>query len=389
MQHEYGMKIVENNDGNAKPKPKQQHQQLDSPTALQTFLDRIPVNCIPSIKTCPVVEVKTGESVKDAIQMLHEKNARGALIADDHDLDKNGDDFGRFSQQYMGYLHFPCLLLWSLQQCQNQDDPTSTFFTLLQNNPQIGQAKIGDLAKSFLWDPYFPVHMDDTLFHVLLLLSKHPKLEIVPVINNKSDSKVIGFITQNAVTQLLLQSSGLEWFDGIADKALSQFRFEGQEHSNVRVYGDQSLAEGLGVLWESQIGAVAVLNRENEKIIGCITSNHVRLVLQNNQLFSRRKNLSIKEFIDMEAAREDSAPVTARTTNTLKQTMNELVESKANFCFVIDDLKQVMGMVTLRDIIIEFAPPCIDSGFRGGGFFDSALEQTGSQLINGTMVSNH
>lgn len=29
---------------------------------------------------------------------------------------------------------------------------------------------------------------------------------------------------QNAVIQLLLQSSGLEWFDGIADKALSEFR---------------------------------------------------------------------------------------------------------------------------------------------------------------------
>ncbi|XP_065866492.1 SNF1-related protein kinase regulatory subunit gamma-1-like [Euphorbia lathyris] len=394
MQHEYGMKVVEDNDGKAHALVKQQ-QQLDSPTALQIFLDRIPVSCIPSINTCLVVDLKTGDSVKDAIQFLYEKNVCGAIIADNHD---NDDDFGRFSQHYMGYIDFPSLLLWSLDQCEKHKDPTTTFLTMLQQNPQIGQTKIGELAKSFLWDPYFPVHLDDTLFHVLLLLSKHPRLEMVPVIHNKSDSKVIGFITQNDVTQLLLRSSGLEWFDGIANKALSEFCFEGQEHMNICVYGDQSLAEGLGVLWESRIGAVAIVNRGNEKIMGCITSNHVLLIFQDNKLFNMRKNLSMKEFIDMEAPKKDShglitpqvySPVTATTSDTLKHAMNQLVKSKANVCFLIDDLKKVMGMVTLRDIIVQFAPPCIDSGFHGGGFFDSALEQTGCQLKNGTIICDH
>lgn len=63
--------------------------------------------------------------------------------------------------------------------------------------------QIGKLAKSFLWDSFFPVRLDDTLFHVLLLLSKHP-LQVVPVIE-RPDSKVIGFVTQGPWLQVINQ----------------------------------------------------------------------------------------------------------------------------------------------------------------------------------------
>lgn len=63
--------------------------------------------------------------------------------------------------------------------------------------------QIGELAKSFLWDSFFPVRLDDTLFHVLLLLSKHP-LQVVPVIE-RPDLKVIGFVTQVPWLQVINQ----------------------------------------------------------------------------------------------------------------------------------------------------------------------------------------
>jgi len=55
--------------------------------------------------------------------------------------------------------------------------------------------QVGELAKSYLWDPFFPVHLDDTLFHVLLLLSNHHRLQVVPVIE-RSNFQGIGFVTQ-------------------------------------------------------------------------------------------------------------------------------------------------------------------------------------------------
>ncbi|EEF49427.1 AMP-activated protein kinase, gamma regulatory subunit, putative [Ricinus communis] len=402
---------------------KQKHQELDAGSALQMFLDRIPVSSIPGIKNSPVVELKTGDSIKDAIQLLYDKNVSGALIAADAvDPDTT---FGRSSDQYMGFIDFVSLVLWSLEECEKANvqakenggngTGTGSFFTMLKQSPEISQTKVGELAKCFLWDPFFPVHLDDTLFHVLLLLSKHHRLQAVPVID-QSGFQVIGFATQNAVIQLLLQSSGLGWFDGIADKALSEFRFE----SEVRVvilYSNQSLAEALSMLWESRIGAVAVVNRETEKIIGCLRNSDVYLLLEHHELLNDRKSLTMREFIHMETAKDNVdptvdqdlgaflsagvlrlrssvlprmyAPVTARRSNTLKQVMYMLTETKSSHCFLLDDSQRPTGMLTLRDIIIQFAPPCIDSSIRGGGFFESALEQTGCQVKDGTIVCDN
>ena len=44
--------------------------------------------------------------------------------------------------------------------------------------------------------------------------------------------------------------------------------------------------------------------------------------------------------------------------------------------------------MTLRDIILQFAPPCVDSSIGGGGFFELALEQSGCSVKNGTIVPN-
>ncbi|CAK7329672.1 unnamed protein product [Dovyalis caffra] len=398
------------------------HQQLDSGSALQMFLDRIPINSIPGIKNSPVVELKTGDSVKDAIHLLYEKNVSGAPIADDVDPDTI---IWRFSDRYVGFIDFAGMVLWSLEECEKahirtrgtdcDESGKTSMFTFLKDNPQIGQAKVGELEKSYLWDPFLPVHLDDTLFHVLLLFSNHHRLQVVPVIE-RSTFQGIGFVTQNEVIQLLLQSSGLEWFDSIADKALSEFRFESEE----RVYlvnGDQSLAEALHILWESQIGVVAVVNRENKKVIGCIRNSDVYLLLENDELLSRRKRLTVEEFIHTDTSTKNSdgtiegdlgalfvagalqlrnsflpkmdTPVTTKRSNTLKQAMENLAETKGGFYFLVNDSQQITGFLTLRDIIIQFAPPCIDSSIHGGGFFESVLEQTGCQVKNGTVYCDH
>lgn len=82
------------------------------------------------------------------------------------------------------------------------------------------------------------------------------------------------------------------------------------------------------------------------------------------------------------------SPVANKKTDTLKQAMNNLAATKGNFCFLIDEFQQVQGVVTLRDMIIQFAPP---SGFydRRRWFFLLALEQTGCHIEKGTMICDH
>lgn len=115
---------------------------------------------------CVVVELKTGDNVKDAIELLYTKNASGAPIADDV-IDPDNITVGRFSDRYIGFIDLATMLLWSLDKCENAGDETdkcSTLLSLLQHNPQIGHTKVcfylpipqllsfhGELIRSFLF----------------------------------------------------------------------------------------------------------------------------------------------------------------------------------------------------------------------------------------------
>lgn len=107
-----------------------------------------------------------------------------------------------------------------------------------------------------------------------------------------------------------------------------------------------------------------------ERDIGALLSAGV-LHLQNNFL-----------------PRMDS-PVTNKKTDSLKQAMKNIAETKSNFTFQVDELQRPLGVLTLRDIILQFAPPSMNSNIDGGGFFESALEQIGCQVKDGTLVSDH
>ncbi|PON85998.1 CBS domain containing protein [Trema orientale] len=84
-----------------------------------------------------------------------------------------------------------------------------------------------------------------------------------------------------------------------------------------------------------------------------------------------------------------NSPVTNKRTDTLKQVMENMGQTRSNFSFLVDDSQKAIGVITFRDIMVQFAPPCIDSSIHGGGFFESALEQTGCHVKDGTIVCNH
>ncbi|CAH1425903.1 unnamed protein product [Lactuca virosa] len=397
---------------------------VDAASALQLFLDHIPISSIPGIHNSPstVLVVRTQECVKDVIKMLYEKNVSGALVADGLEPDPTTTFTTSFSHPYVGFISFSNMVLWTLQEFKKhhfgseKDNAKRTkktkpqgFFSLLNQTPIVSETKIGELAASFMWEPVFPVKRDQTLFHVLLLLSKH-RPSVVPVTQHSS-SKVVGFVTENSVNHVLLQSSGLEWFDSIADKPLSDFRFDHNDQV-VSIYNDQTIADSVHVLWKKKVCAVAVVKRQTEKLIGCVRVSDIHRLLGDDRIFTDREDTSVEQFIHIDTGpalddidhdlgalisagtlvlkdkfgpRMDS-PVTNMEKDTLKEAMKNLAEKKSDFSFLVDECGRVKGVLTLRDMLVEFAPPCMDSRIDGGGFFDMALKESGCTIKDGTMV---
>ncbi|CAM0881835.1 unnamed protein product [Alopecurus aequalis] len=380
--------------------------------ALKSFLDHIPVSSVPGAvqsSPSPALELNLDGSVLDAIGSMYRSDAAGAVIVDEVHA-----SLGKFVDRDIGFVDFPSLVLWAVEEldkvCTEREDESSDFLSSLKCHPQIAETKIAWLAKLFLWEPFFPVRSHDTLFHAMLLFSKHQRLNVIPVVESVNSS-VNGFVTQNAVIELLLQSSGLEWLDKIADKQLSEFRFVNASRP-VSVYSDQSVGHAFRVLSREKTG-VAVVDRVTRCLTGMIQCSDVYLLLDDSSLFSNRKTLSTEEFIKLKnkndkgstehssasegqsilslrsrAQQRAGLSVSNRKSDTLKQAMENLAASGSSCSFIVDEHERVEAVVTTRDIISVFSPPCMDSRIDGGTFFSAALEQAGCRVENGQMIRN-
>uniref|UniRef100_A0A0E0MZN9 CBS domain-containing protein n=1 Tax=Oryza rufipogon TaxID=4529 RepID=A0A0E0MZN9_ORYRU len=321
--------------------------------ALKSFLDHIPVSL--------------DGSVPDAIDSMYRSDVAGAVIVDDVRT-----SFGKFVDRDIGFVEFPSLVLWAIEEFDKlgsgAGDKNSDFLTSLKQHPQIAETKIAWLAKSFLWEPFFPVRSHDTLFHAMLLFSKHRRINVVPVVE-LMNSSVIGFVTQ-------------------------------------------TLSDALHILSKEKIG-VAVVDRKTSCLIGSIQCSDLYQLLDDSSLFRNRKTLSAEEFVKLKSKDENIStenssasggqnvlslrtgqritaglPVTNRKSDTLKQAMEKLTASRSSCSFIVDEHGRVEGVVTARDIISVFSPPCMDSRIDGGTFFSAALAQTGCRVEHGQMIQN-
>jgi hypothetical protein len=59
-----------------------------------------------------VLEIKAGNTIRDAIHMIYEKDTFGAVIVDV--LDTETTDI-RHSDRYIGFIAFPNIVLWCLE----------------------------------------------------------------------------------------------------------------------------------------------------------------------------------------------------------------------------------------------------------------------------------
>eukprot|EP00246_Nothoceros_aenigmaticus_P005156 TRINITY_DN17013_c0_g1_i1.p1 TRINITY_DN17013_c0_g1~~TRINITY_DN17013_c0_g1_i1.p1 ORF type:complete len:527 (-),score=92.25 TRINITY_DN17013_c0_g1_i1:563-2098(-) len=303
------------------------------------------------------------------------------------------------------------------------------FFGLLNKLEKVRSAKVEVLAKSFRWGGFLPVRPEDSLLHVLMLLSKH-RLKAVPVVE-ENDSTVTAFITQAAAIQLLLRLVGLSWFDDIAEKPLSSYRFDADRDAGqiVLVYSDDALSTALDCMWKQSVNSVPVINRETNEIIGNVRNSDLRLLLDTPDLFNRRRSITVQEFMKADADKVDrdrpgeqskadqplrqfdaleeqlgtiiSAaaltmgplsvpkmvdPVTFKPECTLRRAMETLLNARSERGYLVDEEKQVRGVVTSRDIITLFAPPLAEAPGQWAGFFESALQDTGTRVEFGKLV---
>ncbi|KAL3636283.1 SNF1-related protein kinase regulatory subunit gamma-1-like [Castilleja foliolosa] len=262
-----------------------------------------------------------------------------------------------------------------------KDAPTAAgklgddFYKVMLHEEPFKSATVRSILKSYRWAPFVPVSPDSSMLSVMLLLSKY-RLRNVPVILAGKPT-IKNFITQSAVVQGLQQCKGRDWFDSISGHPLSELGLPFMSRDQVVTVQDNELIlEAFKKMKEKEIGGLPVTEGGTRKIIGNISIRDIRFLLLKPELFSNFSNfrgLTVKDFIAIVgAATKDTGrtvtPITCKPDSTLSNVIDTLALRGVHRIYMVaDENNEVLGVITLRDVISCFInePPKFFENYFG------------------------
>ncbi|KAF7000176.1 hypothetical protein CFC21_016122 [Triticum aestivum] len=254
------------------------------------------------------------------------------------------------------------------------------FYKVLLQQEPFKSTTVRSIVESYPWSPFVPVTLDSSMLAVLLLLSKY-RLRNVPVI--EPDKPVIkNFITQTGVVKGLQQCKGRDWFDYISALPLSDLGLPFMSLDEViTVNSDDLILEAFKCMKDNKIGGVPVVEGPRRKLVGSVSIRDIRFLLLRPDLFSDFRHLTVLDFMKaLGSTLPDSGdnglvkpPLTCAPDASMGSVIDSIGSRITHRIYVVDGDFEVVGVVTLRDVISCFIhePP---------GFCDSYLASAMEKL---------
>ncbi|XP_059648880.1 SNF1-related protein kinase regulatory subunit gamma-1-like [Cornus florida] len=229
--------------------------------------------------------------------------------------------------------------------------------TILQEEP-FKSTKVKSIVKSYRWAPFIPVATDSSMLSVLLLLSKY-RLRNVPVIE-PGQPFVKNYITQSAVVQGLEGCKGRDWFDCISAHSIADLGLPFMSSNEViSIQKDDLVLEAFKRMKDNQIGGLPVVEGPNKKIFGNLSIRDIRHLLLKHELFSNFRQLTVTDFMSTIALMTHDTgkvvtPITCKLASTLGNVISTLASKSVHRIYVVGEDNEVVGVITLRDVISCF-----------------------------------
>lgn len=264
-----------------------------------------------------------------------------------------------------------------------KDAPTAAdnlgedFYKVILQEEPFKSTTVRSILNTYRWAPFLPVSTESSMLSVLLLLSKY-RLRNVPVI--EPGSPVIkNFITQSAVVQGLEGCKGRDWFDSISVHPISDLGLPFMSPDEVvTVQGNDLILEAFKRMKDNMIGGLPVVEGQNRKMIGQVSIRDIRYLLLKPQLFSNFRKLTVIDFMNTISSTDNeigkaTRAVTCKFDSTLGEVIHSLASKSVHRIHVVAGEDEVVGVITLRDVISCFIyepPDHFDT------YLDSVVKET-------------
>ncbi|KAJ8553991.1 hypothetical protein K7X08_024669 [Anisodus acutangulus] len=391
-----------------------QEPQLSPTEKLNACFENIPVSDFPPAPSNQVIEIKSGATLAEAVKLLSRHKILSAPV-----VDVDAPEDASWIDRYIGIVEFAGIVVWILHQSEKMEgssafdsvidgaddtlspalaaavngvssprfrsshpeSPTETsgnFFETLTSSDLYKNTKVRDISGSFRWAPFLALQKSNSFLTMLLLLSKY-KMKSIPVVD-LGEYKIDNIITQSAVIHMLEECAGLHWFESWGSKKLYELGLPLMKPSSIiQVDEDEPVLQAFKLMRQKGVGGVPVVESDGRKAIGNISIRDIQFLLIAPEIYKDYRSITAKNFLtsvrSYQGEHEKNSPflsdmVTCRRDNSLKEVIMKLDSKKIHRIYVVDDMGNLEGVITLRDIISKLVHE--PRGYFGD-FFDGVL----------------
>jgi len=197
-----------------------------------------------------------------------------------------------------------------------------------------------------------PVKVGYSLYYAIESLAKEKDLHRLVVLDD--DGTVLNLITQSHIIDFLYQN--IDKIGSKMNKPVGDF-FKNIIYS---VKEDEQAIEAFKLMMEKNVSGVAIVDEEG-KVKGNISSRDLKAIATDGSLFWR---LYSKAYLFRQNARKEADPTPPRGTVTvhkgdsLGEVIKKLAENKIHRVYVIDEERRPLGVISLRDVLVEILSSC-------------------------------
>jgi len=197
-------------------------------------------------------------------------------------------------------------------------------------------------------NPFHPVTKGYSLFSAIELLAREHGLHRIPVIDE--NRKLVNIITQTQVIQFL--NKNINKMGPIKDRPITMM--PSARSTVVKVSENETTLEAFKLMHYKNITGVAVVNDEG-KLVGAISHSDLKLIQSDARMFWRLYQ-TVKNFLlknRKEGYERPTHPIVADSHETIETALRKFEENHVHRIFVVDDHKKPVGIISLKDILME------------------------------------
>ncbi|KAE8682976.1 SNF1-related protein kinase regulatory subunit gamma-1-like [Hibiscus syriacus] len=356
---------------------------------LTTAFARIPVSSFPQVPTGKVIEIQADTTIADAVKILSDCNILSAPV-----VNPKAASSLNWRERYLGIIGYSEIILWVLESAEldavTLSTSTATAVGLgagavgalgalavgASGPAAMGAAVAGGVKADQASGGDAPAAADN--------LGKEFYKAIVqeePFKSTAASQKFKNYITQSAVIEDPEGCRGRDWFDCIIARPISDMGLPFMSpDEDISVQSDDLILEAFKRMRDNQVGGLAVVEEPGKKIVGNVSIRDNRHLMLKPELFTNFRQLTVKDFISTVVSTgqdfgRPTSPVTCKVDSTLGGVIQNLATKKVHRVYVVADENEVIGVITLRDVISCFI-------YEPPNFFDNYFGFSVREMLN-------